>query len=138
MVCSHSWLIYDNSFSASSIFHLSTFADTCPFGCLLVFFNQTDFFFVRILFLVGFPREFSLQYLIIVPSIFLFVWSLSDLWKDFFPKPSRELSTFTEEEKLEFEFWGLLDCPSDCFPSHRAGLAGTESLAALTVLRERC
>lgn len=29
------------------------------------------FFFVRILFLVGFPREFSLQYLIIVPSIFL-------------------------------------------------------------------
>lgn len=45
MVCSHSWLIYDNSFSASSIFHLSTFADTCPFGCLLVFFNQTDFFF---------------------------------------------------------------------------------------------
>lgn len=66
------------------------------------------------------------------------VWSLSDLCKDFFPKPSRELSTFTEEEKLEFEFWGLLDCPSDCFPSHRAGLAGTESLAVLTVLRERC
>lgn len=66
------------------------------------------------------------------------VWSLSDLWKAFFPKPSKGLSTLTEEEKLEFEFWGLLDCPSACFPSHIAGLAGVGSVVVLTFLRERC
>lgn len=44
VVCSHSWLINDNSFSASSNFHLSTFADTSPFGCLLDFFKLIKIF----------------------------------------------------------------------------------------------
>lgn len=48
------------------------------------------------------------------------MWSLSDLWNDFFPNPNKGFSTLADEEKLEFEFWELLDCPSDCFPSQTA------------------
>lgn len=50
----------------------------------------------------------------------LLAWSLSDLWNGFFPSPGKELSSLTEGEELEVEFWGLLDCPSDCLPSQAA------------------
>lgn len=53
-------------------------------------------------------------------AVVLLAWSLSDLWNGFFPRIDKEGSVLTEGEELEVEFCGLLECPSDCFPSQAA------------------